>query len=228
MPSYYVYAPFFGTARGRYCYPGGTCDCCALGEGQCGNCGCRTHVAGASLCCPADIFGADGAQVRLYASSNILSVRTVYTGFCRSTPPPNSAWVNRGVKVELYCGSNARTGSYIGTVLYGHLMNRNVVNGQIYNGDQVNGLLIGSLSNVWCSCSSCPGGACDGCACDQCGQTCNCTCSCCCYPTSTLGHHVHMGRSAANGFTNNWTCGTPVSIAFWIYRFDVGPVGSCY
>lgn len=216
MPSYYVYAPFFGTAKGRYCYPGGSCNCCLLNEGQCADCGCSTHTAGASLCCPADIFGLTGAQVRLYASNNVLSVRTSYTGFCATTPPPNFPWVNQGVKVDLYCGSNARRGSYIGTVLYGHLMNRNVGNGQIYNGDQVNGLLIGSISNVWCNCNSCPGSVCN-----------DPGCTCKCYPTSTQ-HHVHMGRSAANGFTNSWTCGTPVSIAFWIYRFDVGSVSSCY
>jgi hypothetical protein len=216
MASFYVYAPFTGTGQGRYCYPGTSCggtNCCSL-DTCCA--GCPTHTAGGGMTSPADIFGSSGSQVRLWVSSNILSVRTYFATFCGCEAPSG---LSQGVKVDLYCSVNAPGIAFIGTVLYGHLPTRNVGNPQVYNNP--NGLLIGSISTANCNCANCGGGACGSCVPGACGGQCCCNC----YPNNSQ-QHCHMGRSSTNGFSNSWTCGTAVSSGTWIYRFDMG-VGNC-
>lgn len=154
-------------------------DCLNRVTNQCTTCGsqqsCNTpgaacpHCAGIDgLCCAADIGGAANTAVRLRCTASIASIRTVKTGrnndpafdpvnngdgLCRFPPPlPGFAWVDEGLRVELYCNYGA-TGQLLGTVFYGHLRNR-IANG-VYN--DPNGLILGYLGNQDC------GAPCNGC-----------------------------------------------------------------
>lgn len=145
-----------------------------------------------------DVFGASGAAVRLYVSANIMSVRTIYLSstLCLVPPPSDFAWVNQGVKVELYTGLNA-TGAKIGEVSYWHLASRTVQDGQIYN--YPNGLLIGYLGTEQCTDVN----------------------LCSCYPVYfDLKHHVHMTRSD-NGVTVYRNCYTGVDPSSPIYYWPL-------
>lgn len=158
MAYYYVRSPFSGIQQGQECY----CGQCANNNncnngGRCTDCGsieCRHNTGITGLCCPVDILGSASTGVRLYVSSNIRSIRTIRTGpnddgdgLCRTAPPAGFEWVNEGVKVRLYCGYNAG-GILIGTVFFGHLMNR-IADG-IYNSPS--GRMMGYLGDNDCDC----------------------------------------------------------------------------
>jgi len=159
---YYIWSPFSGTLKGQDCY----CNNCANGNpctdsgGFCTVCGssqCNHPAAINGLCCPVDIFGGANTTVVLRTSSGIQSIRTTRTGplpnndgdlLCASTPPSGFAWVNEGVRVRLYTGTNGG-GSLVGTVFYGHLKSR-IANGT-YNSPNLR--TMGYLGDQNCNCS---------------------------------------------------------------------------
>ena len=160
MTNYYIWSPFSGALKGQDCY----CNNCANGNpctdsgGFCTVCGSSqcTHPVGINgLCCPMDIFGGAGTAVILRVSVAIQSIRTTRTGpnddgdpLCASAPPPGFAWVNEGVRVQLYTGTGGG-GTLVGTVFYGHLTSR-IANG-IYNSPNLK--TMGYLGNQDCNCS---------------------------------------------------------------------------
>jgi len=141
-----------------------------------------------------DIFGSANEEVRLYVSTNILSIRTIQINYLCGTPPPAGfEWVNQGVKVELYTAPNAG-GPLVGTVYYGHLVGR--IDNGVY--DTPNGKRIGYLGPEDCINP-------DGTRCD-------------CYQ----GIHVHMERSSGNnGYTYYRDCTTPVDPSMEIYKWTI-------
>lgn len=223
MAYYYVYCPFSGASHwGTDCYCGtcdngnacnnaGNCTACGAGDADC------THNSGITgLCCPVDIGGGANVSVKCYVSSNIRSIRTKLTGpnndgdlLCGTAPPAAFAWVNEGVKVELYCGQNA-TGTFIGTVFYGHVRNRQVQNNVVYN--YPHGKLLGYLGNLDCCTCQTP-----------CANPVPNNCKCACYK----GIHVHMERSSTNGYTYKRNCNTGITTSSPMYRWtgpDICPV----
>ncbi len=154
---------------------------------------------------PVDVHSANGGvEVKLYVrayapngvpypDSVIKSIRVIHVNsFCRIPPPSDFAWINQGVKVELYTGEDA-TGIRIGTVFYGHLVNRK--DEGVYSYEE--GMKLGNLGSQFCS----NGGQCD------------------CYPLAS-DHHVHMGRSD-NGYTYYLSCNTPVNTSSGIYYWQI-------
>jgi hypothetical protein len=154
MAYYYVYSPFSGIVKGQQCY----CGTCSNGNncntgGTCTSCGstqCKHNSGIVNLCCPMDIFGSSNGTVKLYVSSNITSIVTRRTGpndngdaLCATAPPQGFAWVNEGVKVDLYCH-----GLRVGVVFFGHLRNR-IANGTYTS---PNGRTIGYLGDQNCQC----------------------------------------------------------------------------
>ena len=164
MANYYIWTPFPGTLKGQDCYCGTYTNGsgCTNSLGLCSSCGSTQcpHYAGINnLCCPVDIFGSANTPVWLYTSTAIQSIRTIRTGpnddgdlLCSpdATPPPGFEWVNRGVKVRLFTGLNG-SGSFVGTVFYGHLRNR-IANGT-YNDPLNLSTPIGYLGDRDCDCA---------------------------------------------------------------------------
>jgi len=216
MTDYWVYCPFSGaTSQGQDCY----CGSCAGGAacntgGYCTACGgaqCPHNPGINGLCCPIDIFGAANKAVKVHVSSNILSMRTTRVGpsdngdpLCGTPPPANFAWVNEGVKVDLYCKYGAQ-GTLIGTVYYGHLRNR-IPNGGY---DNPYGRIVGYLGDR--DCCTCP---------EPCVNPVPNNCKCDCYK----GIHVHTERLATGGFTYHRDCGYPLTTTTPIYRFTSGAI----
>lgn len=232
MPDFFIYSPFQGTSQGQFCYCGGTCsppgeDCIhRVGNSNCVSCGCHEHKAGiVDLCCPVDIFGSANTAVYCYPGGNIRSIRTTQiNAFCRTPPPTDFAWVNHGVKVELFCGLNA-TGTLVGTIFYGHLNEPRIANG-IYNWPTSPLRIMGYLGPGNCSCQNfqCAQGCGAGCCCDTAPEP--DLCYCCCYS----GIHCHLARSSGNGgYTYPRSCGTSVYLGITpIYRWTVAsPQGGC-
>lgn len=198
MAYYYVYSPFSGTLWGQDCYCGNCLDGNPCNSGgfctSCGSTQCKHNTGISGLCCPTDIGGSASTAVKLYVSSNILSIRTIRTGpnddgdaLCATAPPSGFEWVNEGVKVELYTGQNGG-GTKVGTVFFGHLKSR-IANG-VYNSP--NGIRIGYLGD----------------------QDCNCACY--------HGIHTHMERSSGNsGYTYHRNCYTSLTTSTAIYRWTV-------
>lgn len=174
MAYYYVYIPFsnaHGLAKACYnsnCESNGTpcinqatnaCTTCANLEAcyqnpsdPCPHC---TGITGMTSRSGVDIGGPANSSVRMYVSSNIRSIRTIKTGpnddgdsLCGAAPPAGFAWVNEGVKVELWCGPSA-SGTKVGTVFLGHLKNR--IANNVYN--TPHGRILGYVGDVDCNCS---------------------------------------------------------------------------
>lgn len=135
--SYYVYVPISpasGMARDCYnnkCVIGGS-DCLNVPANTCTSCGSGEHCTDTTRhcphCChasgyfkPGDIGGSSSANVMLRTNSLINSVTIRQTNtLCKNSPPSGYEWINYGLEVDLFC----LTGTYIGTVFYGHLRNR--------------------------------------------------------------------------------------------------------
>lgn len=130
---YYVYAPLSGQSwvksDSTYCYVSGN------HPGTC------TFSNTTNISKPLDIGNISIAQhCRLYASSNILSVKIIrrYDCVCGGGACNN---VNDAVEVEFYRSYNAT--DYLGSVLYGHLNASTLHSNGVYNYPNYNGNSLG-------------------------------------------------------------------------------------
>lgn len=121
-----VYSPFNGTQGGQNNYCDGT-----------------AHNPGVLCCGESDLYGYQSQYV-YFRAGYVKSIRTTrVSGLCLNPPGPPNEWVDEGVKVEMFCNENGG-GVFVGTVYYGHLVNR-IANG-LYN--YPDGLYLGRLGSV--------------------------------------------------------------------------------
>lgn len=167
----YVKAPLTGKVTSVCCYcrggggyelcpTGQITDCsslCGPGSGKCHH---RQVISGFSWPGPLDIAAPQGTAVYFLATdATVRSVRfEYYDGVCSDTSLRDS----RGLVVRMYTQLNAQ-GAHIGSVMYGHLADREVfvAHNQVANatdwGPNWLYMRIGSVaSSCLCSCSSGP------------------------------------------------------------------------
>lgn len=186
--AYYVYAPATGKSwtktNGDYCYRTG------IHPGTCG------FSSDPTISLPFDLGDVTSTTMRLWASSNILSIQTTQMNGCVCTSDAYPS-IDNAVRVDLYRDYNGNL--WIGAILYAHLTSR-CTNG-IRNYPTYSGLTLGILAGA-------------------CGDVCqpppnNVQCSCC-----YGGIHCHMATE--QGRINPIT-GCDVSFgagATWIYEFS--------
>lgn len=145
MATAYVYSPVDGiiTGRGNYC--GIPCDNnpCTGDHGVHGTC--------KGWSSPVDVDAQDNESVVLYMNTAVQSIITWIQNVCCCTC--GRAGYCRAIVVDLYGEPNGHC--YIGSVLYGHVGNPQVVNGQLYNSG-LNGKQLGTApaGDGTCACYS--------------------------------------------------------------------------
>lgn len=178
MADFDIYCPFSGaTQKAIDCYcllcsdPTKGCDVgtnCCNDMGACRDCApnaCKHKTGINNMIKPMDISGPANTAVKLFVSSNISSYLVNWTGpktnrrgngcfnennnddhLCLSPPPSGFCWVDEGVLVDLYAYSNGC--GYIGSIFYGHLINRHSKG--LFNFP--NGKIIGYIGSTNCNC----------------------------------------------------------------------------
>jgi hypothetical protein len=149
MATYTMYAPFNGTVSGLNCYCNNRHTPCSTpcnGTGTkckdiincqtCSSpCGCSTCCqhnvvpSGEYFCCPLDIAGNESMSIFAEIGSNLLSVKIIHRDICTSCCTGDRA---KGTDLEVYTGYSGG-GVRLGSLMYGHLANRQHANGTIIN-----------------------------------------------------------------------------------------------
>ena len=187
MPTAYLRAPVSGTITGRenYCVCPGDCD-----GGNTVHARCRNWTS------PVDI-GGNGNLVLRVNYPTVQSIKTIIGDQCCCDACPDE--YERTITVQLYGQPNAAC--YIGSVMYGHVVNPQVANNTTYNLTSGNKTL-----------GTVPGGSCDVCTFGSC----------------YTGAHSHTERSG--GTTVAPCCCSSVTsstnIYKWTFQCPTGPVSS--
>lgn len=176
-----------------YCKDLTNCVTCG-GSCFCNSC-CKHKLVGPSgNTLPLDIAASASSWIYAYMSAGIASVKIVHTDGVCSTATGD---ITRGTYLEAYTGSNA-SGKKLGSLLYGHLQNRQHPNNHIINKSCCTYPWFVSIGQV----PSVPA-----------NQTCY---------LSTHVHHNIKAESSVAAYRTGSSCGTNLSagvsaIYWWVY-----------
>lgn len=148
MPTGYIYSPIDGQAISGDCYCNRYDSCgyqcnqtepCVPTGCYCNHSGCtgcdHKIVGGIYNCCPLDVSGSVGQVLYFRCNSVVGSIKIQYCGNSQTqcVCASEQGDINLGVVVNLYRQANA--GCYMGSIIYGHVRNRQNYNsdGQVIN-----------------------------------------------------------------------------------------------